>query len=388
MIRSVESSLKRQEPCDQTRAARSDPPNPPLPRGGENWSARLYSPLPRGGEKSSSAPRIWFLGSCGCVCFFCCWTALCFSGFTRAGQNQKLDPAAWGSDHVGQAVPEYLTGDECLFCHRGNVGPGWASNRHNLTMHTLEPGTPLLSVLKKGIGDPFATDAKIELGGKRLTRFLKPSEMYGKFELLSAERLPAAAGKDGELRNTNNPHWDAKAFGDNCVGCHATGVDSKTRAASSPSLDCYTCHGAVDPRHSKDPALVHLSRKRNDPANVAISICAQCHARGGKSRSSGLPFPNNFVGGDNLFRDFQIDLSPQAIEKLDPADRHIMENIRDVTILGQNEVTCLSCHQVHKQSTLPHRRLVKSAICLDCHNATGSMKVRKSYEVHSKTCGY
>ncbi len=308
--------------------------------------------------------------------------------FAEGGQNQKLDPSDWGGDHVGKPVPEYLTGDECLFCHRGNVGPGWASNRHNLTLHGLEANSPGLAAIKRELGDAKASEVKIEMGGRILSRFLKPSDVYGKLELFSAEWTPVSAGKPGALRNTMNPHWDAKMFADKCAGCHATGVDSKTRAVSSPSLDCFTCHGEVDPKHSKDTTLVHLSRKRNDPARLAISVCAQCHGRGGHSRSSGLPYPNNFVAGDNLFRDFQLDLSSQAIEKLDPADRHIMENIRDVVISGQNDVTCLTCHQVHKQSTLPHRRLVKSAICLDCHNATGSMKIRKTHEVHSKTCGY
>ena len=397
MTRSVESDSKKHALGDQLRVARSYPPNPPLPRGGEErvstrpllGTTPASGPLlSREGEKWGAAPRIWFSASCGLATLLFCCTAFSFSSFIDAAQNQKLDPAAWGSDHVGQPVPEYLTGDECLFCHRGNVGPSWASNRHNRTMQSLEAGSPLLTALEKAVGKEVAAATKIELGGKRLARFLKSSEAYGKFDLLSAEWVPPSAGGEGKLRNTEKPHWDAKTFGDSCVGCHATGVDSKTRAASSPSLDCYTCHGAVDPNHSKDPALVHLSRKRADPANVAISICAQCHARGGKSRSSGLPYPNNFVGGDNLFRDFQIDLSPQAIEKLDPTDRHIMENIRDVTILGQNDVTCLSCHQVHKQSTSQHHRLVRSDICLNCHNAAGTMKVRKTYEVHSKTCGY
>ena len=42
---------------------------------------------------------------------------------------QRTDPAAWGSDHVGQNFPEYMTGDECLFCHR-RIGPSWNNNRH------------------------------------------------------------------------------------------------------------------------------------------------------------------------------------------------------------------------------------------------------------------
>jgi hypothetical protein len=285
-------------------------------------------------------------------------------------------------------VPEYLTGDECLFCHRDNVGPGWPMNRHNLTMHALDADAPVAIALKKGLGDAIAADVKVELGGRQLSRFLKPGEAYGKMDMLSAGWTPATAGKPGAFRDADKPHWDAKTFADKCAGCHATAVDAKTRAFSSPSLDCFTCHGAVDPKHSNDPALVHLSRKRNEPARVVTSICAQCHARGGRSRSSGLPYANNFLAGDNVFRDFAMDLTPQSIEKLNPADRHIFENIREVAVLGHNEVTCLSCHQVHKQSTLPHQRLEKSTLCFTCHNETGPMKVRKTYEAHNQTCGY
>jgi hypothetical protein len=302
--------------------------------------------------------------------------------------DKKIDPATWGSDHVGKPVPEYLTGDECLFCHRANVGPGWSANRHNLTMHSLEPDAPRMAELKKLIPEAMAGEVKIELGGRLLSRFLKPSQSYGKADLLSAEWRPGPGGKKGEFHKTVHPTWDSNTFAANCIGCHTTAVDSKALTFSSPSLDCYTCHGSVDPKHSKDTSLVHLSKKRNDPARVVMSVCAQCHARGGHSQNSNLPYANNFVAGDNLFRDFQINLSSESIEKLDPADRHVLRNIRDVVVLGKEETTCLTCHQVHKQSTLPHRRLVKSPICLDCHNATGSMKIRNTYEVHSKTCGY
>src|SRR5207253_2825397 len=51
----------------------------------------------------------------------------------------KLDPAAWGSDHAGKAVPESITGDECLFCHRLKIGPGWPQNRHQSTIRRIDP---------------------------------------------------------------------------------------------------------------------------------------------------------------------------------------------------------------------------------------------------------
>ena len=54
-----------------------------------------------------------------------------FSATGIAGQQQaapsqpaqsKSDPAAWGSNHIGKPIPEYVHGDECLFCHRNKSG--------------------------------------------------------------------------------------------------------------------------------------------------------------------------------------------------------------------------------------------------------------------------
>jgi hypothetical protein len=110
--------------------------------------------------------------------------------------------------------------------------------------------------------------------------------------------------------------------------------------------------------------------------------------RSGTSKSTGRPYANNFVAGDNLFRDFQADLTDAAIAQLNPADAHIVQNVRDVVVRGAEKVTCLSCHEVHKQSTRKHHIVPLGDSCLLCHNATGSKKERKPYEVHSQTCGY
>src|SRR5262245_38822845 len=56
----------------------------------------------------------------------------------RSGSAQHLDPTAWGGDRVGQAVPAFTSGDECLFCHRMDVGPGWAKNRHGQTVRIAD----------------------------------------------------------------------------------------------------------------------------------------------------------------------------------------------------------------------------------------------------------
>jgi hypothetical protein len=300
-----------------------------------------------------------------------------------------LDPAGWGSDHVGKPLPEFATGDECLFCHRKDVGSEWAKNWHNVTIREADADTPGHAALSQ---DPtltsFAKEATRVLGARQQVRFLKPSGAYGKFDLLSTAWNPARADQPAKLIGTEKPHWDSKTFADGCAGCHATAVDAKTRAFASPSLDCFVCHGDVPANHPKEPSLAILARKRNDPARVVTSICAQCHVRTGKAKSTGLPYPNHFVAGDNLFRDFLVDWSDEHLKKLNPADRHVLANVRDVVVRGKEEVTCLSCHNVHKQSSQQHRRLPWGDSCLDCHYATGSKKIRPAFEVHSSTCGY
>jgi predicted CXXCH cytochrome family protein len=305
------------------------------------------------------------------------------------GSSPPPSSGPWGSDHVGKPVPEYVTGDECLFCHRDKIGPSWGSNWHNRTVRDADPTAPGLTALV-GAAElkHFATDIKAVLGGRQRVCFLKPAAAYGKLDLLSVSWQPPQGAEAGKLLNTKQPHWDTERFGAACAGCHATAVDSKERAFSARSLECYVCHGEVSLEHSKNTALVHLSRKRKDSARVVTSICAQCHVRTGKSRSAGLPYPNNFVAGDNLFRDFQVDLSPGQIKRQNPADAHVLENVRNVELLGQEEVTCLSCHDVHKESTKRHHLVPQSDLCLHCHNATGSKKLRKAYEVHSQTCDY
>jgi hypothetical protein len=316
-------------------------------------------------------------------CFLLC--ALCAKS---AEPSRQLDPTKWGSDHVGKPVPEYVTGDECLFCHRADVGPTWTANRHHRTIREADADSAAMLALKKSPPpQKLAEEVKLLLGGNQYLRYLKPAQGYGKVELLSVAWASSnVAG--GKLLSPDAPHWDAQKFERACAGCHTTGVDSKSHAFSSLALDCYVCHGDAKLEHSKDTTLMLLAKKRKDPPRVVTSICAQCHVRTGTSRSTGLPYPNNFVCGDNLFRDFQVDFSAARIASMNPADRHILENVRDVVILGKEDVTCLSCHEVHKQSTKKHHQVAPNDTCLDCHNPTGSKKVRKSYEVHSATCGY
>ena len=96
----------------------------------------------------------------------------------------------------------------------------------------------------------------------------------------------------------------------------AAELETTTRAFAARSLDCYVCHGDVPAEHTKRPERAHLSKKSKEPARVVTSVCAQCHVRTGRAKSSGLPYPNTFVAGDNLFRDFRVDFSDEALKRL------------------------------------------------------------------------
>lgn len=305
-----------------------------------------------------------------------------------ADASQPLDPAAWGSDHVGQPVPEYTTGDQCLFCHREKIGDTWGQNRHNLTIRDLDDQSPARAALMPLVKKSLVDDIKYVMGNRQVQRFLKPAKAYGQLELLAAGLI--LKGDKGTIttRAQDLTEWDATKFGDRCAGCHATGVDAKEKTFSSASLDCYVCHGNVAAEHTNKPELVVLSPHRNDDARVVTSICASCHVRTGKSKSSGLPYANNFVAGDNLFRDFVIGFADSDLKRLSTADRHVIENVRDVVVAGKDSVTCLSCHDVHATSTSKHQQLAKSEYCWNCHNPEGPMKNVKHFTSHSQACEY
>lgn len=288
----------------------------------------------------------------------------------------EQDPAAWGSNHVGQPVPEYEDGNTCLFCHRTSIGPNWQTDKHATTIRALAEESNAEQLKQKASG------AEFEFGRDSKLRFLKPTGAYGTFSLLDASWSPKNKEWSGEER------WDAAKFGAECAGCHASGVDSVEKTFQMPSLDCHTCHGLAVPEHAEDGTLMLLSKKGKTPAEVEVSICGSCHLRGGKSKSTGLPFPNNFVPGDNLFKDFDLDLSDERISKESPSDAHIFRVARDVVFFGLNDVSCTTCHDVHGESEVKHVSMPRRAICFVCHTQSEPLTTMPTEKRQDLTCEY
>lgn len=249
-------------------------------------------------------------------------------------------------------IPEFVHGEECLFCHRNDIGPGWQKNAHGNTVRE-----------KAGAKDEFV------LGGRNHSRQLRKSG-YGKF---------AIREHDGS--------WNETKFASRCAGCHTTAVNADTGTFQYYGIDCFACHGAVNLDHTNDTSLILLSKKQRGDARKITSICSSCHLRGGTSKAKGFPYAYHFAAGDDLFTDYQADLGKADDESVNPGDRHVYRNVRDVLQNG-SEVTCLSCHAVHRNSSEKHRRVLTSAACLDCHHESGPKKNVKPYRVSSSTCEY
>jgi hypothetical protein len=301
--------------------------------------------------------------------------------------QDRLDPSAWGETHAGGPRPHFAGGDQCLFCHRTTVGPLWQKDVHFLSIRDkfqrLRTDPEIERLASRREFRKFAKDVDFVMGGRRATRFLRRGD-EGSFEILSVAITRDPSGR--ESFSKEKPRWEGEKFAARCIGCHMTGVDPKTLTAFETFVGCETCHGPFNEDHTNGSAFMRFAKKAKDTPAMIASACGQCHLRGGRSRSTGRPFANNFVSGDNLFKDFEFDFD-RADASLNPIDLHIEQNIRDIALAGKTDLTCISCHPLHPATTEIHRRRLRADYCLICHK-TEPFKERKPYEVHSRVCEY
>ena len=165
-----------------------------------------------------------------------------------AAGRETLDPAAWGSDHVGQAVPEYMESGECLFCHR-------------------DAGRQDLADQQAQSHDPRRGEQRARRGGAdEPTPRPRP---WPRSDLLMGDtRAPALSQEVASLRQgrpaarrrrlrprhsgpawmtTENPHWDTERS-----------PPSAPAATPRPSIPRRTPFRPV-------PRLLHLPRRRARP---------------------------------------------------------------------------------------------------------------------------
>lgn len=155
---------------------------------------------------------------------------------TISGACALLAVAAMASAQT----PEFIHGEECLFCHRENIGPAWQRNAHNLTTR-LAGANPDAILL-----------------GRHAPRRLKK---------IGYNRLAFVDGKS------------VTDFNRQCARCHTTAVDPQDFTYAYLGLDCFACHGSVDLGHSTRAATVPLGKRAAIPAAAVNALCLSCHRR-------------------------------------------------------------------------------------------------------------
>ncbi len=173
------------------------------------------------------------------LAFFVAMSAMGIALVTWSGADEtspRVRKKPWGTDHVGERYPEYVTGDECLFCHR-TIGPLWDDNRHQLTIRRVRDNDPALKRLRDlRETEALAAEVQYLMGTQSNVRFLKRAKAYGKLDLLSTSHdNDKQAHSTRRKSDHNDTYWDTRTFADRCAGCHTTAVDSNIRAFTAIS---------------------------------------------------------------------------------------------------------------------------------------------------------
>ena len=101
-----------------------------------------------------------------------CYFIIAAAGEDNSGRDNVHPYRNWGGDHIASGFPDYVTGDECLFCHR-EIGQSWPTNRHQLTLRPVAEDDIAITTLQiVPDGKRVAADAHFLLGQARLVRFL------------------------------------------------------------------------------------------------------------------------------------------------------------------------------------------------------------------------
>lgn len=184
-------------------------------------------------------------------------------------------------------------------------------------------------------------------GNSKLAKNIKPQKL-------------ASAVKAGNLSVKKEEKTEPIDGGKQCVGCHTTGYDPKTRQWDQPNVNCESCHG---------PGSLHKAAgdktKITNPASLTperqAMVCGQCHSKG-TDKTKTYAFPVGFRPGDDLSKVF-IDAKPKTPGM----------NQQYSEMLGgkhfANKVICTSCHDPHGPVQGTEHQLKKpiNALCLDCH---------------------
>jgi predicted CXXCH cytochrome family protein len=287
-------------------------------------------------------------------------------------------PATAGTKNTVTGV-EYVGSQACQACHQTQY-KAWQNSLHTQMVRPIAKGdfkNVKADLTAPGAPKPDEYDWAYAIGGwykeeRYAFRHDKGNVLSGEYEYNKPlNRFVLRKDRAGSLERLD---WFNA-----CGGCHATGVDYRTRQFSELNIGCEACHG---------PGALHVK----DPKGSKVAVdrtsenCGQCHIRGqDTSKKFGYPIDYEFNKPQSLLAKFSpipVTDAGSVYPDQKNSNRHRQQYLDWQK--GKHAaagVTCTTCHDPHV-GALSYRtgmlRAPEKALCGPCHQAVVANPVKHS----------
>lgn len=293
-------------------------------------------------------------------------------------------------------LPEYVGSQACLGCHVEKF-VDWEATAHANMMVRIEQFSDLPGDLSLAAPEFQAElkQATMMIAGQR---FLARDPVTGDLKYLNVQWN---AAQNQYVSYAGGSSWNA-----NCAGCHTVNYDTKSRSMTEVGIGCESCHG---------PGAQHILA-RGDRSKIVTSadsmVCAQCHT-GRATSPEGTRWPIGYRPGMDIkatgYKWTAFDPAAAPVEKAYPSWRQYgyweasahakaTELIigRGETYMARSEcvtchstdatfrvragekwdpktlkndgITCVACHDPHKNEFKGQLRMDAQSLCVSCHS--------------------
>lgn len=171
--------------------------------------------------------------------------------------------------------------------------------------------------------------------------------------------------------------WKKVDWREACAKCHVVGYDEKTKDWVELSVGCEACHGPGEEHVNADAAkkVGTIVNPKKLPSDRQAEICGQCHTRG-KTPDEKYEYPIGYMPGEDLI---PADFKPVSKDDTKAwwpdgsVKQHRQQYIEWKDSRHQIAgVTCVTCHDTHKQTTKFGTKLSPNNLCLGCHSSVST----------------
>jgi hypothetical protein len=308
--------------------------------------------------------------------------------FWGCGSEQIIDIAA-----VTAQPQKFVGSDTCKMCHLEHYD-SWKMTMHSRMLQDAKANEDaiIVSIDEKAIRTDLAKLSKklkvpadkIYVPKKEEILYTIGSQWKQRYLVKKDDTFyisPIQYNADTHRWVNYHEHdWDKRPWLLKCGGCHATGVDLKTKTFIEPGVGCESCHGKGS-WHAALPKTAVFEKRQTivNPAKltmgVAAQICGSCHNRGKSTMEKGGGWPVGYAPGKALAAYYKSTSFEAGDVKHVYANEFSKGHHQQYIDWQQSRhapegVTCTSCHYVHQLGMPPTRSQTSfagSKQCLSCH---------------------